>query len=53
MRNHRGRAIAAGILCAVAATIAVWSGPLEAASGALHSNAAASGQVSAVTHAGR
>ncbi len=53
MRNHRGRAIAAGILCSVAATIAVWSGPLASASGALHSNAAAPGQVSTVTHTGK
>jgi hypothetical protein len=39
MRNHRGRVIAAGILCAMAATVAVWSGPLASASGALHSSA--------------
>ena len=32
MRKFRGRAIAAGILCAIAATVAVWSGPLAAAS---------------------
>ena len=37
MGKPRGRAIAVGFLCAVAATIALWSGPLEAASGALHS----------------
>jgi hypothetical protein len=36
---HKGRVVAAGILCAVAATVAVWSGPLAAASGALHSSA--------------
>lgn len=53
MRNYRGGAIGAGILCSIAATIAVWSGPLAAASGALHSNAAASAQVGAVTHSGR
>lgn len=53
MRNYRGGAIAAGILCSIAATIAVWSGPLAAASGALHSNAAAPAPVSGVTHTGR
>ena len=45
MRIHKGRAAAAGILCAVAATVAVWSGPLFAASSSLH----ASGQPSAHT----
>jgi hypothetical protein len=35
---HKGRVVASGILCAVAATVAVWSGPLAAASGALHSS---------------
>ena len=39
MRNHPGRVIAAGILCAIAATVAVWSGPLASASGALHTSA--------------
>ena len=29
--------VAAGILCAVAGTIALWCGPLAAATGALHS----------------
>jgi hypothetical protein len=53
MRNYKGGAIAAGVLCSIAATIAVWSGPLAAASGALHSNAAAPAQVSTVTHTGR
>jgi hypothetical protein len=33
-----GRTIAAGFLCAVAATVSVWSGPLAAASRALHSS---------------
>jgi hypothetical protein len=37
MRVHRGRVIGAGLLCAVAATVAVWSGPLLSASGAMHS----------------
>ncbi len=36
MRVHKGRAVAAGLLCAIAATVAVWSGPLFAATGALH-----------------
>jgi hypothetical protein len=36
VRIHKGKAVAAGILCAVAATVAVWSGPLFAASSALH-----------------
>jgi hypothetical protein len=40
MRRCKGRVIAAGILCSAAATVAVWSGPLAAASGALHSNTA-------------
>jgi hypothetical protein len=38
MRIHKGRAAAVGILCAVAATVAVWSGPLFAASSALHAS---------------
>jgi hypothetical protein len=38
MRIHKGRAAAAGLLCAVAATVAVWSGPLFAASSALHAS---------------
>ncbi|HEY6426953.1 MAG TPA: hypothetical protein VIX84_06950 [Acidimicrobiales bacterium] len=37
MRVHPGRVIAVGLLCAVAATVAVWSGPLLSASGAMHS----------------
>jgi hypothetical protein len=37
MRLQKGRVIGAGILCAIAATVAVWSGPLAAASGTLHS----------------
>jgi hypothetical protein len=39
MKLHKGRVIAAGILCAIAATVGVWSGPLAAASGTLHSGA--------------
>jgi hypothetical protein len=50
MRIHKGRVAAAGLLCAIAATVAVWSGPLFAASSALH----ASGQAPAhaVSHSG-
>jgi hypothetical protein len=40
MRNHPGRVIAAGILCSIAATFALWSGPLASASSSLHSGAA-------------
>ncbi len=46
MRNYKGGLIAAGILCSVAATITVWSGPLASASNALHSNAETPVQVS-------
>lgn len=40
MRINKGRAAAAGLLCAYAATVAVWSGPLFAASSALHQSQA-------------
>jgi hypothetical protein len=53
MRRLRGKAIAAGILCAVAATIALWSGPLESASGALHAGAAAGASVVSTAHPAR
>lgn len=33
-----GRTIATGLLCAVAATVAVWSGPLASATSALHTS---------------
>jgi hypothetical protein len=33
-----GRTIAASLLCAVAATVAVWSGPLASATSALHTS---------------
>ena len=39
MQLHKGRVIAAGILCAIAATVGVWSGPLASASGTLHTSA--------------
>jgi hypothetical protein len=41
MHVHKGRAVAAGLLCAIAATVAVWSGPLFAATGSLHANSQA------------
>ncbi len=41
MGNRKGRAVAVGILCAIAATIGLWSGALASASGALHSPAQA------------
>lgn len=53
MRRVRGRAIAAGVLCAVAATVALWSGPLEAASGALHSGAPAGAPAISIAHPAR
>ncbi len=34
MRTHVGGLVSAGILCAIAATVALWSGPLTAASSA-------------------
>jgi hypothetical protein len=50
MKLHKGRVAAAGILCAIAATVAVWSGPLaSAASGTLHSSPSPPVHVSA-TH---
>ncbi|MFZ0250973.1 MAG: hypothetical protein WAL61_13585 [Acidimicrobiales bacterium] len=36
-----GAVAAAGVLCAVAATVAVWSGPLASASADLHVSAGA------------
>ena len=39
MRKHPGRAIAVGILCSIAATVTLWSGPLASVSSALHSSA--------------
>jgi hypothetical protein len=37
--DHKGGVAAVGFLCAIAATVALWSGPLAAASSALHSGA--------------
>jgi hypothetical protein len=52
MRNHPGRAIAVGILCSIAATVTLWSGPLAAASGALHTSATPQVQLSPVSTPG-
>jgi hypothetical protein len=41
MELHKGRVIAAGVLCAMAATVTVWSGPLASASATFHSAAPA------------
>jgi hypothetical protein len=53
MRKHRGRVIAAGILCSIAATVTLWSGPLASASSALHSSATQHVQLSPVSASGR
>jgi hypothetical protein len=47
MQLHKGRVIATGILCAIAATVGVWSGPLASASGTLHTAAPAPAHVRA------
>jgi hypothetical protein len=53
MRNHPGRALAVGILCSIAATVTLWSGPLASASSALHSSAAQHVQSGAASTSGR
>ena len=53
MRNHPGRLIAVGILCSIAATVTLWSGPLASASGALHSSTTQQVQVSPAPTSGR
>lgn len=53
MKNRPGRTIAAGILCSIAATVTLWSGPLASASGALHSSATQHVQLSPTSTAGR
>jgi hypothetical protein len=50
MRIRRGRAAAVGLLCAVAATIAAWSGPLASATSGFHASATAPGHAPAVAH---
>jgi hypothetical protein len=39
MELHKPRVIAAGVLCAMAATVTVWSGPLASASQTFHTAA--------------
>ena len=39
MKLNRARVAAAAVLCAAAGAVALWSGPLSAASDALHSSA--------------
>jgi hypothetical protein len=53
VKKHPGRAFAAGILCAIAATVTLWSGPLAAASSALHSSTTTQVQVSPASSASR
>jgi hypothetical protein len=53
MRNHPGRVIAAGILCSIAATFALWGGPLTSASGALHSSSAQHVSLNSAATSGR
>ncbi len=48
MLRRLGGLAGIGILCAIAAPVAVWSGPLEAVSGGLHTSTAT---VQASTHA--
>jgi hypothetical protein len=50
VRLRPGRVVAVGLLCSVAATVAVWSGPLASASGALHSSAPTPAQVIPSSH---
>jgi len=47
MQLHKGQVIAGGILCAIAATVSVWSGPLASASGSFHTGAPAPAHVHA------
>jgi hypothetical protein len=49
----RGGTIAAGILCVIAGTIALWCGPLASATGALHSDTQSTVHAGAVTHSDR
>jgi len=56
MKRHVGGWIAAAILCVIAATVGLWSGPLAAASTGLHTSgqsahlAATHSNSSATTH---
>ena len=49
----RGGTLAAGILCAIAASIALWCGPLAAATGALHSGTQSTVHAAGATHSDR
>jgi hypothetical protein len=40
MTKSRGGVVAAGILCAIAGTIALWCGPLALATSAMHTSGA-------------
>jgi len=50
IRPPRGRAAAVGLLCAVAATVAVWSGPLASATSGFHASATPQGHAPAGAH---
>jgi len=50
IRPRRGRAAAVGLLCAVAATVAVWSGPLASATSGFHVSATSQGHVPGGAH---
>jgi hypothetical protein len=51
MQIRSGRTVAVGILCAIAATVGLWSGALASASGALHSGAQVQVQSTSSHHA--
>jgi hypothetical protein len=53
VKKHPGRALAVGILCAIAATVTLWSGPLASASSALHTSTPTHVQLSPASSAGR
>jgi hypothetical protein len=50
MRSRWGRATAVGLLCAVAATVAAWSGPLLSATAGLHASATVQSHARTVAH---
>jgi hypothetical protein len=53
VKKHPGRALAVGILCTIAATVTLWSGPLASASSALHSGTPTQVHLSPASSAGR
>jgi hypothetical protein len=53
VKKHPGRALAVGILCAIAATVTLWSGPLASASSALHSSTTTQVQPSTASSSSR